>query len=116
MKDLPRLIDQDFSNLEIQGHSGLSLIIFSADWCPYCISFFRNWNDYGRAEFVFIADITDTTSELWDSFNIEVVPTMGLFKDGKLQKRWDGILGQGLNLMQIEQVNDFFAKGTNYLE
>jgi hypothetical protein len=33
---------------------------------------------------------------------------MALFKDGKLQRRWDGIIGQGLNIMQIEQVNDFF--------
>ena len=110
MKGLPRLLDHDFAGFEIKEHTCLSVIFFSADWCPYCLSFFRNWSDYGKVESVFIADITDTSSKLWDSFNIEVVPTMAIFEDGKLQRRWDGILGQGLNILQIEEVNDFFDK------
>ena len=40
MKDFERLTEKDFINLQIRKHDGKSLIVFSADWCPYCISFF----------------------------------------------------------------------------
>ena len=73
------------------------------------MSFFNNWKDYGAIESTFIADITDVDSKLWDSFDINVVPTMAVFKNGKLEKRWNGILGQGLNINQIEEANSFFS-------
>ena len=60
--------------------------------------------------FAFIADIPDVDSKLWDSFDINVVPTMAIFKDGKLKKKWDGILGRGLTINQIEDANSFFSK------
>ena len=69
----------------------------------------NNANDYGDIESAFIADITDVDSKLWDSFDINVVPTMAVFKNGKLEKRWNGILGQGLNINQIEEANSFFS-------
>jgi hypothetical protein len=34
MKDLPRLTDEDFDEQRLVNHSGQSVIIFSADWCP----------------------------------------------------------------------------------
>ena len=46
-------------------------------------------------------------SELWDSFGIEVVPTMAVFENGVLVKRWDGQLQKGLTIDQIESVNHF---------
>ena len=43
-KNLIPKIDQDDLNSEklIEYH-GKSVVIFSADWCPYCVSFFNNW-------------------------------------------------------------------------
>ena len=73
-----------------------------------CI-FFNNWKDYGNIESTFIADITDVDSKLWDSFDINVVPTMAVFRNGALVKRWNGILGQGLTINQIEEANSFFS-------
>ncbi len=61
----------------------------------------------GRVDEVYIADITDVDSELWDSFGIEVVPTMAVFENGVLVKRWDGQLQKGLTIDQIESVNHF---------
>ena len=49
-------------------------------------------------------------SELWDSFGVDVVPTMAIFKNGKLEKRWNGALGRGLTINQIEDANSFFSK------
>ena len=110
MKDIVRLTDANFIAQSIQNHRGNSLVIFSADWCPYCVSFFNNWNEYGEIDSAFIADITDADSELWDSFDVNVVPTMAIFKEGKLEKRWDGVLGRGLTINQIEDANSFFSK------
>ena len=84
------------------------MVIFSADWCPYCVSFFNNWAEYSKVSDVFIADITDVESRLWDDFKINVVPTMAIFEDGILTKRWDGQLQRGLTINQIESVNEFF--------
>jgi len=108
--NLPRLYDSNFINLKINEHKGKSIVIFSADWCPYCLSFFNNWEEYGNIESVFIADITDVDSGLWDTFDINVVPTMAIFKEGNLEKRWDGILGQGITINQIEDANLSFSK------
>ena len=103
-------INQDNFDLDVlQNHKGKTVVIFSADWCPYCVSFFNNWSEYGRVEDVCIADITDVESELWDSFDIEVVPTMAVFENGILVKRWDGQLQRGLTIDQIESLNDYLT-------
>ena len=57
----------------------------------------------------FVADITDVNSELWDSFDVNIVPTMAIFKEGRLEKRWDGVLGRGLTINPIEDANSFFS-------
>ena len=110
MKDLPRLTDEDFDEQRLENHLGQSVIIFSADWCPYCVSFFNNWREYSRVSSAMIADLTSIDSRLWEGFDLNVVPSMAIFKDGILQKRWDGILGRGLSIDQIEDVNSYFSE------
>ena len=109
VNSIPRLTQDNFDSNRLINHRGKTVVIFSADWCPYCISFFNNWSEYGKADDVCIADITDVDSNLWDSFNIEVVPTMVVFENGVLVKRWDGQLQKGLTLNQIELVNDYLT-------
>ena len=110
MKDLPRLTDENFDELRLVDHVGQSVIIFSADWCPYCISFFNNWKEYSRVHSVMIADLTSVGSRLWDDFELKVVPSMAIFEDGMMQKRWDGALERGLTIDQIKDVNSYFSK------
>jgi len=109
MKDLEKLTEQNFVDLQISEHNGKSLIVFSADWCPYCISFFNNLKEYSKITSILIADITDVESKLWDDFDLNVVPTMAIFDNGNLVKRWDGIIGQGLTINHIEEANSFFS-------
>ena len=109
MKDFERLTEKDFINLQIGKHDGKSLIVFSADWCPYCISFFNNLKEYTTIDSILIADITDVESKLWDDFDLNVVPTMAIFDKGTLVKRWDGVIGQGLTINHIEESNSFFS-------
>ena len=110
VKSFPRINQDNFDLDVLQNHKGKTVVIFSADWCPYCVSFFNNWSEYGRVEGVCIADITDVESELWDSFDIAVVPTMAVFENGILVKRWDGQLQRGLNIDQIQSVNEYLSK------
>ena len=110
MKSIPRIDQDDFDSGELMGHKDMLLTIFSADWCPYCISFFNNWAEYSKVDNVLIADITDVESKLWDDFSIEVVPTMIAFDNGMPIKRWDGQLQRGLTINEIESVNSFFLK------
>ena len=105
---IPKISQDDFEIDKLIGHDGKSVVIFSADWCPYCVSFFNNWKYYSDVPDVLIADITDVESSLWDVFNISVVPTMVVFENGILKKRWDGQLQRGLTIDQIESVNEYF--------
>ena len=109
MKSLPRVNQDNFDSDILLSHKGKTIVIFSADWCPYCVSFFNNWAEYSQVSDVFIADITDVESRLWDDFNINVVPTMAIFENGILTKRWDGQLQRGLTIDQIESVNESFS-------
>ena len=108
VKLIPRISQNGFDYNILTEHKGKSVVIFSADWCPYCVSFFNNWAEYSQVSDVFIADITDVESRLWDDFNINVVPTMAIFENGILTKRWDGQLQRGLTIDQIESVNEYF--------
>ena len=110
MKSIQRIDQDDFDSDKLIAHKGKLIIIFSADWCPYCISFFNNWAEYSKVDNVLIADITDVESKLWDDFSIEVVPTMIAFDNGMPIKRWDGQLQRGLTINEIESVNSFFLK------
>ena len=107
MKGIEKLYEGHFNNTKLKNIEGNLVIIFSADWCPYCVSFFNNWEEYSKVEKAYIADITDVDSALWDSFDINVVPTMAVFTNGQLVRRWDGIIGRGLTIDQIEDVNSF---------
>jgi len=110
VKEFVRLTEENFVNQELQGYSGKILVFFSADWCPYCISFFNNWKEYGKVKNPLIADVTDADSDLWDDFQLSVVPSMAIFLDGKLEKLWNGSPMIGLTLYQIEEVNLFFSE------
>jgi len=77
---------------------GYLLAAFIAEWCGFCRRFlpvFHGASTDPRAAFVTV-DLSDFGSPLWDRFQIEVVPTLLLFKGGQIVGRADGILGQGL--------------------
>lgn len=48
-------------------------------------------------------DISDIEDPLWETFSINVVPTIIVFKDGRAIFRKDGILGRGLSGKAIEE-------------
>ncbi len=47
--------------------------------------------------------LDDEENPLWEEYAVEVVPTLGLFRDGKLVERLDGILGYGIDQRMVEE-------------
>jgi hypothetical protein len=42
-----------------------------------------------------IVDLGDFENPLWETFTIDIVPTVLLFNSGKIIQRYDGVAGQG---------------------
>jgi thioredoxin-like negative regulator of GroEL len=78
---------------------GRWVVVFSADWCPYCHRFLPGFRESGAGleATLAVADMTDEGSPLWDGFSIEVVPTVMVFEDGRATARLEGVLGDGLS-------------------
>ena len=55
-------------------------------------------------------DISDDEDPLWELFDIKVVPTMIVFKNGEAIFRKDGLLGRGLSGKAIEEALEEIAK------
>jgi len=46
--------------------------------------------------------LDDEENPLWEDYAVEVVPTLALFRGGKLVDRLDGILGYGIDRKMVD--------------
>ena len=71
------------------------VLYFTADWCGPCISFLEMFRDVAltlaRPGVVFARVDVDRSYSLADRFSIQHIPTIAIFRDGKLVET---ILGQ----------------------
>ena len=84
--------------------NGRVLVLFYASWCPYCKSFVPFFDKKAisvNGGSVIHVLLDDYDSPLWDDFDIEAVPTVILFEEGKVSRRLDGRSGIGLNEKQL---------------
>ena len=84
---------------------GTWAVAFLADWCPFCQAFRPNFESMrlsvgGRL----IADVTEEESPLWDTFAIEVIPTVVVFRGGIPIARFDGVPGVGLEAKDLDRI------------
>ncbi|HTZ61112.1 MAG TPA: thioredoxin family protein [Thermoplasmata archaeon] len=91
--------------------SGTWVVGFLADWCPYCRSFAPALEAMERAggRNVLWAEVNDEESPLWDRFEIRVVPTLLVFRDGAEVFRRDGRFARGLNAKDVTAVEAFLG-------
>jgi thioredoxin-like negative regulator of GroEL len=81
------------------------LALFCASWCPFCQTFFHVFdkrvvnNDFDEVVCVYI---DDNANPLWEEYFVESVPTVILFRQGRVFRRLDGELGRGLSEKQLE--------------
>ena len=85
---------------------GRWVVAFVADWCPFCRSFLPRFEQYsaGHAGAFAVGDVTDLDSPLWESLELEVVPTVIGFEGGELAWRIDGGLGRGLTDADLRRI------------
>ncbi len=86
---------------------GAVAVAFSADWCPFCRAFLPEFAQAASREAdlgFLVADLTSMASPLWEQFEIEIVPTLLLFRDGAPVARRDGVAGEGLGPHDLDTV------------
>jgi thioredoxin len=79
--------------------------VFLASWCPFCRRFQPVYEAAAKVSGTswVSVDVSDDDSPLWDTFNIEIVPTIIVFKDGKEMWRKNGVRGRGLSEDSIKE-------------
>jgi thioredoxin 1 len=94
----------DFSGTKLLDSRDI-LAVFYASWCPFCRKFLTIFestmtkkNDPQGA----LVDISDEDNPLWDTFGVNIVPSLFGFRSGEAIARKDGIAGEGLGMPELE--------------
>ena len=101
-----RLFEKDFDR-KIFGRT--IAVMFYADWCDFCKDFRKVFHSSERTtnfEFAEV-DISKEKNPLWEKFNIQVVPSIIVFRKNKPIYRKDGILGIGLKEQDVKDMIEF---------
>lgn len=82
------------------------IVVFEAHWCPFCRSFMPIIKAYeAQLPAPLVASILDEWDDpLWERYSVDVVPTLAIFRGGRLVFRIDGILGKGLAEEDIKRL------------
>jgi thioredoxin 1 len=96
----------DFSGTRLLDPRSI-LAVFYASWCPFCRSFLAvfestmtNKTDSEGA----LVDISAENNPLWETFKVDIVPTLIGFRDGVAIARKDGTAGVGLGISDLQDV------------
>jgi thioredoxin 1 len=85
-----------------------TLVMFYADWCPFCQSFkptFEYIANSANNNIGFYASmINDDNNPLWDRFSINTVPTLIAFDKGEVISRRDSKMGLGLDKSDVYSI------------
>jgi thioredoxin 1 len=84
---------------------GPVLTLFYASWCGYCQDFLPLFRatDAGAVTKIEV-DISEEINPLWDTYLIQVVPTLILFEGEAVLGRADGTLGKGLTQADLDAI------------
>ena len=82
-----------------------TVVLFYASWCPYC-SNFKPTFEANKIESVnkMGALVDEDENPLWDRFNIQAVPTMIVFENGKIIARRDAKKNIGLTKSDMDSL------------
>ena len=90
---------------------GKALVMFYADWCPYCQRFkpiFESAAAKSKSSTtsckMYEAQVNDDDNPLWDRFSINAVPTVIAFDKGNIISRRDAKMSAGLNESDLDSI------------
>ena len=82
-----------------------TLVLFYASWCPYCSNFKPTFEATSVNNTKKMAALVDEDENpLWDRFNIQAVPTIIVFENGKIISRRDAKKHVGLTKGDMESI------------
>jgi len=85
-----------------------TVVLFWAGWCPFCRAFRPLFDAAIRehdAQFALVR-LDEYSNPLWDTYRVDVVPSLAFFRGGALVARKDGTLGRGLSKADLETFLD----------
>ena len=101
---MDHILPEEFDS-KVLNDNKKTLVLFYADWCPYCANFkptFEEINSNNAQKKA--ALVNEDENPLWDRFNIQAVPTMIAFQDGNILTRHDSKKGIGLTRSDMESI------------
>ncbi len=106
---LPRIGPAAFDGRRLL-RPGAWAVAFLADWCPYCRQFAPEFAGLaGPGRELAVVDLTDEEDPLWERFEVEIVPSVIVFRDGKTALRIDGRPMEGLHPEDLQRVDSVLA-------
>jgi thiol-disulfide isomerase/thioredoxin len=91
--------DPDAFRREVLESREPTVVLFWATWCPFCRRFKPEFDGLARELGIREATVylDEESNPLWEDYDVQVVPTIALFRGGALVDRQDGVLGYGLD-------------------
>lgn len=101
---MEHVIPEEFDS-KVMKNSTKTLVLFYADWCPYCSNFRPTFEEISSDNFQKKAVLlNEDKNPLWDRFSIEAVPTMIAFQNGNIIARRDAKKEIGLTRNDMESM------------
>jgi thiol-disulfide isomerase/thioredoxin len=107
MLEIRIMLSLDKDSIHAQTKSkDTTLVLFRADWCPYCQKFKPLFYGYDGKGEVRLAEavINEDEDPMWDEFNVMVVPTLVAFRSGKEIARRNGKPAKGLTKEDLDSI------------
>ena len=98
----------DFDN-ELRSRNSPFVVLFEADWCPFCQSFspiMERRVDKIPVPVVRVP-LNDDDDQLWDRYSVDVIPTLAVFDGSRIVFRIDGELGMGLEDADVSRLVEY---------
>ena len=97
----------DFERQRLK-QDGTVAVLFLASWCPFCRQFRPTFEAAAKSSNTPWAwvDVSEDDNIFWETFDLDVVPTVVVFKNGEVVFRRDGERGRGLSQNVIRETTD----------
>jgi len=101
---MEHVLPEEFDS-KVLKNSKKTLVLFYADWCPYCANFKPTFEEINLDNIQKKAAlVNEDENPLWDRFNIQSIPTMIAFQNENILARRDAKKGIGLTRKDMESL------------
>jgi thioredoxin 1 len=108
---MSKMIESESDLDKVLSECSRIFVLFYASWCPFSQRFLPIFEKHTKNdEKDFCRVLTDEIESCEEDYSIDVVPTVIFFKNGKIAKRLDGVVGEGLNEKQFVEMIDSCRK------